>query len=70
MHEIQPRLLLDVVVGKRTGDLELLAREDEAVLVRQDIVLVLNLLFHHLDRVGRFLLKSNRLAPLYEGLLM
>ena len=54
MQQLQCRLLLDVVVGKRTGVLELLAREDESLLVRQDILLVLNLLRHHLDHVGRF----------------
>ena len=47
MHQIQCQLLRDVVVGKRTGVLELLPREDESVLVRQDVLLVLNLLFHH-----------------------
>ena len=33
LHQIQSRLLLDVLVGKRTGVLELLAREDESLLV-------------------------------------
>ena len=62
--QLQCRLLLDVGVGKRTGVLELLAREGESFLVRQDIFLVPNPLFHHLDRVGRFSLQSNRLAHL------
>ena len=33
MHQMQIRLLLDVVVGKRTGVLALLAGEDESLLV-------------------------------------
>ena len=68
MHQMQRRLLLDVVVGKRTGVLDLLSREDEALLVRQDVLLILTLLFHHPDRIGRFDLQSNHLARLYEDL--
>jgi hypothetical protein len=36
------RLLLDVVVGQRAPVLELLAREDQPLLVRRDALLVLN----------------------------
>ena len=35
-HQVQRRLLLDVVVGERAAVLELLAGEDEALLVRGD----------------------------------
>ena len=35
-HEVQRRLLLDVVVRERAAVLELLAREDQALLVRGD----------------------------------
>ena len=35
-HQVQRRLLLDVVVGERAAVLELLARKDEALLVRRD----------------------------------
>jgi len=43
-HEVQSRLLLNVVVGQRAPVLELLAGEDEALLIRRDALLVLNLL--------------------------
>jgi hypothetical protein len=43
---MQGRLLLDVVVGKRTAVLELLAGEDEALLVRGNAFLVLDLGLH------------------------
>ncbi len=46
-------LLLDVVVRQAAPVLELLACEDEALLVRRDALLVLNLLLHILDRVAR-----------------
>ena len=36
-------LLLDVVVGERAAVLELLAGEDQALLVRRDALLVLDL---------------------------
>ncbi len=35
-HQVQRRLLLDVVVGQRAAVLELLAREDQALLVGGD----------------------------------
>ncbi len=34
-HQVQRRLLLDVVIGKRAAVLQLLAGEDEALLVRR-----------------------------------
>ena len=46
---IESRLLLNVVVGQNTAVLELLAREDESLLVWQDTLLVLDPLLHHLD---------------------
>ena len=52
-HQVQRRLLLDVVVGQRAAVLELLAGEDEALLVRGDALLVLDLRLDVLDRVGR-----------------
>lgn len=39
-HKVQSRLLLDVVVGKGAAVLELLAREDQALLVGGDTLLV------------------------------
>jgi hypothetical protein len=43
-HEVEGRLLLNVVVGQRAPVLQLLAGEDQALLVRRDALLVLNLL--------------------------
>jgi hypothetical protein len=42
-NKMKGRLLLDVVVGKSTAVLELLASKDEALLVRRDALLVLDL---------------------------
>jgi hypothetical protein len=44
--EMQGRLLLDVVVGERAAVLELLAGEDEALLVRGNAFLILDLGLH------------------------
>ncbi len=41
--EVESRLLLDVVVGKSAAILELLAGEDQALLVRGNALLVLDL---------------------------
>ena len=40
---MERRLLLDVIVGQSAAVLELLAREDQALLVRRDALLVLDL---------------------------
>ena len=42
-HEVEGRLLLDVVVREGAAILELLAREDQALLVRRNALLVLDL---------------------------
>lgn len=42
-HQVQSRLLLDVVVGEGAAILELLAGEDETLLVRGNALLVLDL---------------------------
>ena len=42
-HEVQRALLLDVVVAERPPVLQLLAGEDEALLVGRDALLVLDL---------------------------
>lgn len=60
------RLLLDVVVSERAAVLELLASKDEALLVRRNPLLVLDLLFHGLDRVVRINVQGDGLAR--EGL--
>jgi hypothetical protein len=55
-------LLLDVVVGQSAAVLELLAGEDQALLVRRDALLVLNLALNIVDSVGGLDLESNGLA--------
>lgn len=42
-HQVQGRLLLDVVVRKGAAVFELLSGEDQALLVRWDTLLVLDL---------------------------
>ena len=68
--EVQRRLLLDVVVRKRAAVLELLAGEDQTLLVRRDALLVLDLGLHVLDRVVALDLKGDCLTSqgLYEDL--
>ena len=61
-HEVQRRLFLDVVVGKRAAVLELLAGKDEALLVGGDALLVLDLLLDVVDGVARLNLQSDGLA--------
>jgi len=63
---VQRAFLLDVVVRQRATILELLAREDEALLVRRDALLVLDLLLHVVDRVRRLDVERDGLAR--EGL--
>jgi streptomycin 6-kinase len=60
--EVKSRLLLDVVVGESATIFELLAGEDEALLVRRNALLVLDLLLHVVDGVSRFDLKGDGLA--------
>merc|ERR1712216_707605 len=61
-HQVQGRLLLDVVVGKSSSVLELLTGEDKSLLVRWDSLLVLDLGLHIFDCVRRLNLKSDGLA--------
>ena len=49
--EVERRLLLDVVVRERAAVLELLACKDQALLVRRDALLVLDLGLDVVDRV-------------------
>ena len=63
---MEGRLLLDVVVREGAAILELLAREDEALLIRRDALLILDLLLHVLDRLRRLHIKGDGLAR--EGL--
>lgn len=60
--KVEGRLLLDVVVRKGAAVLELLASEDETLLVRGDTLLVLDLGLDVVDGVGGLDLKSDGLA--------
>jgi hypothetical protein len=64
--EMEGRLLLDVVVGEGAAVFELLASEDQALLVRRDALLVLDLGLDIVDGIGRLHLKGDSLAR--EGL--
>ena len=56
---MKSRLLEDFVVPESAVVLELLARKDEALLVRRDALLVLNFRFHVVDRVRRLDFESD-----------
>merc|ERR1712109_123916 len=64
--KVESGLLLDVVVGEGPSVLELLASEDQPLLVRGDALLVLDLGLHILDGVRGLDLEGNGLAC--EGL--
>ena len=61
-HEVKGGLLLDVVVREGAAILELLAREDQALLVGGDALLVLDLGLDVVDGVGRLDLEGDGLA--------
>merc|ERR1711937_693875 len=61
-HKVKSRLLLDVVVGERAAILELLAREDQPLLVRRDPLLVLDLRLDVVDGVGALDLECDGLT--------
>ena len=69
-HQMECRLLLNVVVRKGLTILELLARKDQALLIRRDALLILNLLLHILDAVARLNIYRDRLTRecLHENL--
>jgi len=51
-HQVERRLLLDIVVGKSPAILKLFTSEDQALLVWRDAFLVLNLRLYVVDGVG------------------
>jgi hypothetical protein len=69
-HKVKSRLLLDVVVRKSAAILELLAGEDQALLIRGNSFLVLDLGLHVVDGVGGLDIKSDGLTGerLHENL--
>ena len=60
--EVQSALLLNVVIRKGAAVLELLARENQALLVGRNALLVLDLGLHVVDGIRRFDLKGDGLA--------
>ncbi len=70
--QVKSGLLLDVVVAQGTSILELLAGEDEALLVGGDALLVLDLGLDVINRVRGLHLKGDSLARkgLYEAVDM
>ena len=60
--EVEGGLLLHVVVGERAAVVELLAREDEALLVGGDPLLVLDLALDRVDGVRDLDLERDGLA--------
>ena len=65
-HQVESRLLLNVVVRESAAILELLAGEDKALLIGRDALLVLDLGFHVVDGVRGLNLEGDSLAR--EGL--
>jgi hypothetical protein len=61
-HQVQSRLLLDVVVAQGATILQLLTSEDQSLLIRWDALLVLNLALHGLNSVARLYIKGDGLA--------
>ena len=60
--KVEGRLLLDVVVGEGSAVFQLLAGEDETLLVRRNSLLVLDLGLHVVDGVRRLHLQRDGLA--------
>jgi hypothetical protein len=68
---VEGGLLLDVVIRESAAVLELLASEDQALLIRRNSFLILDLLFNIINRIRGLDLKGDGLARkgLYEDLL-
>ena len=69
-NQMERGLLLDVVVSQRAPVIQLLAGENQTLLVRRNTLLILNLGLHALNRIRRLHIKRNRLSSecLYEDL--
>ena len=61
---------MDVVVREGSAVFELLAGEDQALLIRRNAFLVLDLCLDVIDSVARFNLKSDGLAGNWKELLL
>ena len=60
--EMEGGLLLDVVIGKGAAILKLLAGENQALLIRRDALLVLNLRLDVVDSIRGLNLEGDGLA--------
>jgi hypothetical protein len=58
-HQVQGRLLLDIVIAQRAAVFELLARKDESLLIRRNALFVLDLGLDIVDRVAGLHVKRN-----------
>ena len=65
-NEVEGGLLLDVIVGEGAAVLELLAGEDQTLLVGGDALFVLNFLLHVVDGVAGLNIQCDGLSS--EGL--
>jgi hypothetical protein len=61
-HEVEGRLLLDIVIREGAAVLQLLAREDQTLLIRGDTLLVLDLLLNVINSVTGLDIESDGLA--------
>jgi streptomycin 6-kinase len=60
--EMEGGLLLDVVIGKGAAILKLLAGENQALLIRRDALLILNLRLDVVDSIRGLNLEGDGLA--------
>ena len=65
-HHVQRRPHADVVVTQSAAVLELPALVDDALLVRREALLVLDLLLHGVDRVRRLDVERDRLVKKFR----
>ena len=61
-HQVQGRLLLNIVVREGAAILQLLSSENQTLLIWGNSLLVLNLSLHILDRIGGLDVESNSLS--------
>lgn len=61
-HQMEGRFLLDVVVGESTAIFQLLASEDQSLLIRGNSFLVLDLLLHIVDGIRRLHIECDSLS--------
>lgn len=60
--QVKSRFLLDVVIRERTAVFKLLSRKDQALLIRRNALLVLNLGLYIIDGIARLNLQSDGLS--------